>query len=73
GVFTTAFEGTTSYATLNLDNTGLTDLTELANAEGLVHNLVIYLRNNPVDCEAQAENIARLRARVALVDICPTL
>ncbi|HEY3497530.1 MAG TPA: leucine-rich repeat domain-containing protein, partial [Polyangiaceae bacterium] len=47
GVFTTAFEGTTSYATLNLDNTGLTDLTELANAEGLVHNLVIYLRNNP--------------------------
>ena len=57
---------------LNLSHNQLTDLTGLANSPGLIQSMSIDLRDNPISCTEQAENIQKLRQRVQTVAIdCP--
>ena len=70
GVFTAELDDTGTFTTFDLSSTNLSDLSELAAAPGLVRSLIINLTGNPIDCVAQAENLAMLQSRVTRVDAC---
>ncbi len=57
---------------LDLSGNQITDLSPLVANVSLVYGTGIAIGGNPIDCTAQAENIATLRARgVTLTTDCP--
>ena len=59
-------------AFLDLSYNRISDLTSFANSSGLSVNLNVDLSSNPIDCVAQAANIAKLKKLVfALATDCP--
>jgi internalin A len=57
---------------LDLSGNQITDLSPLVANASLGYGTGIAIQNNPIDCAAQAQNIATLRARgVTLTTDCP--
>jgi len=59
-------------AFLDLSYNRISDLTSFGNSSGLSTNLNVDMSNNPIDCVAQAANIAKIKKLVfALATDCP--
>jgi internalin A len=59
-------------AMLDLSSNQIRDLSGLLSSAGVVGDIALRLKGNPLDCAAQADNIKKLRARVNFVETdCP--
>jgi internalin A len=68
----TPLTGLTHLTLVNLQNNRIQTLAPLDANPGLATGATIYLAGNPIDCQAQAPNIAALRSRGVVIDPQPS-